>query len=150
MKHIIIYIMPCALFLWIISMLSSCEIETHSKGNIDGNWHLEQIDSLNTGGINDLSNERIFWGVQANLVQLKDYYLPDSIYLMRFHMENDMFTLYEPHINDRDLHDPEVTDVSSLAHFGVNNLRESFQIEKLSANRLILKAEKLRLYFKKF
>ena len=58
--------------------------------------------------------------------------------------------LYEPRINDRDNHDPEVEDVSYLYQFGIYELNETFQIEKLSASKMILKSDKLRLHFKKF
>lgn len=149
MKHGISYITAIILSLWILS-LSSCEIETHSKGNIDGNWHLVEIDTLDTGGINDFRNTRIFWGIQANFVQLKDNDIVDNPLILRFDLTNDMFLLYEPHINDRENNDPEITDISLLSHYGINELRESFLVEKLSATKLTLKSSKLRLFFEKF
>lgn len=30
--------------------LSSCEVETSQNGDLDGFWHLEQVDTLATGG----------------------------------------------------------------------------------------------------
>lgn len=31
--------------------LSSCEVETSQNGDLDGFWHLEQVDTLATGGL---------------------------------------------------------------------------------------------------
>ena len=149
MKHGISYITAIILSVWILSF-SSCEIETHSKGNIDGNWHLVEIDTLDTGGINDFRDFRVFWGIQANLVQLRDNDIVDNPLIIRFDLTNDRFTLYKPHINDRENNDPEITDVSLLSHYGINELYESFLVEKLSATNLTLKSAKLRLFFEKF
>ena len=37
-------------FAVLVFTLSSCEIETSQNGDLDGFWHLEQVDTLATGG----------------------------------------------------------------------------------------------------
>ncbi|MBQ5981751.1 MAG: lipocalin-like domain-containing protein [Prevotella sp.] len=150
MKRSILYVSISILSIWQFFSLTSCEIETHAKGNIDGNWHLEQIDTLETGGSKDIRENRIFWGIQANLVQLRSYYDPENIYILRFSKTDKTFQLYEPRLNDREKHDPAVTDVTLLNPYGINELQESFQIEKLSGSKMILKSAKLRLHFETF
>lgn len=150
MKRGILYtIISCLTLCWLYAM-TSCEIESHAKGNIDGNWHLEKIDTIDTGGTKDVSESLIFWGIQANFVQLRSYYDYEHIFILRFKMNEKTLFLYEPRFNDRDNHDPEVEDLSNLYQFGIYELNETFQIEKLSASKMILKSDKLRLHFEKF
>ena len=149
MKRKILYITTPFLFIWILFSSIGCEMESHSK-EIDGNWHLEQIDTLATGGSLDVREARIFWGIQANLVQLRSNTEYENIFILRFNMNDDTLLLYEPHFSDRETHDPEVTNTMFLNHFGINELQESFLIEKLSTSKMILKSAKLRLYFEKF
>lgn len=133
----------CALF------CVSCEVETHSNGNIDGNWHLVKIDTLATAGTLDLNNSRIFWGFQANMVQLRDNDLPDTVYIMRFAKEDKTLTLSDPHINDREKGDPIAELTPAFLHFGVNKKEEPFTIEQLKSTRMTLLSDMLRLTFKK-
>ena len=47
MKISILCIVPVLLLM----SLTSCEIETSENGDLDGYWHLEQVDTLATGGV---------------------------------------------------------------------------------------------------
>jgi hypothetical protein len=49
---------------------SSCELETSDNGDLDGNWQLLSIDSLNTGGINNVKDKQIFYAVQFHLINI--------------------------------------------------------------------------------
>ena len=53
--------------------LSSCEVETSQNGDLDGFWHLEQVDTLATGGTCNFADKRVFWGCQYKLIQVADY-----------------------------------------------------------------------------
>lgn len=151
MKRSITYIASSILAFWLLHSLTACEVETHAKGNIDGNWYLVQIDTLQTGSTIDVREARIFWGIQTNLVQLKSYYKYENIFILRFNMKDDnTLLLYEPRFNDRENHDPEVKDIAFLTHFGINELQETFLIEQLTTSKMRLKSSKLRLYFEKF
>ena len=41
--------------------LSACEIETHDNGKLDGFWHLEKVDTIATGGVCNMSQQKAFW-----------------------------------------------------------------------------------------
>jgi hypothetical protein len=34
-----------------VMALASCDLHTYSNGQLDGYWHLKEIDTLSTGGI---------------------------------------------------------------------------------------------------
>ena len=53
-------------------LLVSCNVETSDNGPLDGFWHLERIDTLATGGTTDYSSGYVFWGVQMDLIYIKD------------------------------------------------------------------------------
>ena len=55
----------------VLAAIPSCTIETSDNGKLDGFWHLVEIDTLQTGGQKDLSNEKLFWGVEAKLLHLQ-------------------------------------------------------------------------------
>lgn len=131
------------------TLFASCEVETHSNGKIDGNWHLVGIDTLATGGNANLSNNRIFWGFQAGLIQLRDNDRPDTTYIMRFAQDGNTLVLGEPHFNDREQGDPIAEISPTLTHLGVNKTEERFTIEQLKSTRMTLSSDMLRLTFKK-
>ena len=47
----------------VLCFQSACTIEMSDNGDLDGYWHLEQVDTLATGGKLNLSKERVFWGL---------------------------------------------------------------------------------------
>ena len=56
--------------LFLLPFVSSCTIENYDDGGLDGFWHLEQVDTLSTGGSNDLSSVKRFWGFQGKLLAM--------------------------------------------------------------------------------
>jgi hypothetical protein len=127
----------------------SCEVETHSNGKIDGYWHLVKIDTMATGGITDLSEQRIFWAMQANLAKLRDYDQPDSVFIMRFVQDDNTLVLGDIHIYDREQGDPIAELSPALTHLGINKTEEHFTIEQLKSTRMTISSDLLRLSFKK-
>ena len=57
----------------VLCFQSACTIETSDNGDLDGYWHLEQVDTLATGGKLNLSKERVFWGVQHKLISCEHH-----------------------------------------------------------------------------
>ena len=43
-----------------IAAMTSCTIESSDNGKLDGFWHMEQVDTLATGGTQDLSDSLMF------------------------------------------------------------------------------------------
>ena len=71
--------------------LCSCEVETSQNGDLDGFWHLEQVDTLATGGSCSFADKRVFWGCQYKLIQVSDYdYFSDGRgFYLRFEQTSD-------------------------------------------------------------
>ena len=133
-----------------VSCLASCDLETSDNGDLDGFWHMERVDTLATGGVCDLSERRVFWSVQVGLVNVTDYDKEARGYLFHFENVNSSLRLYDPYKDNREEGDIKVEDPSILSPYGVNALDETFRIEGLSANRMTLATDELRLSFKKF
>lgn len=153
MKRLILW----ALLLTLISgMMNSCEVETSDNGSLDGFWHLEQVDTLATGGICDFSDKRVYWGVQYQLVSISDYDLFKGYrgYYSRFTQTHDSLILTKLYRNywhqnvGGDIPVEEVND--SLRSCGINTLEEHFAKESLNNSQMILKNKNLRLHFRKF
>lgn len=131
-----------------LATLTACEIESHSS-KLDGFWHLEQIDTLATGGIMDVSNEKLFWALQTKLLEVSDKATTSKIFFSFHHSDGTLF-LFGPHYLNRPNGDPVVEDPSILAPFGINALEETFDVETLTGSKMTLKSQTLRLKFKKF
>lgn len=156
MKKTFLSIAVCLLSAFSVFTSCSVEIEANGNGALDGFWHLEQVDTLATGGKADLSSRRLFWGVQAKLVSVRDFDKNDNGYYLRFAQTSDSLTLSSPYANN--WHENEqntggdvpVTDATVLAPFGINNLTEGFCKETLKGGTMVLRSKRLRLHFKKF
>jgi hypothetical protein len=131
-------------------LLTACDLETSGNGKLDGYWHLEQIDSISTGSVNNLSQKRLFWAFQAKLLEFTDKDNVNATYLVRFSHSADSLILSEPYRFDRENGDEVLTDAAVLKPYGMNALKETFKIEKLSSSKMILSNSSYRLYFTKF
>ncbi|WP_018464814.1 lipocalin-like domain-containing protein [Segatella paludivivens] len=143
MKRNIIYILSVALSLLVFQ---SCELETSDNGNLDGNWQLIQIDTLATGGRNDVKEYQLFYAVQVRLLCLKAY--NDNISSdMYFHFEHTADSLkLKPASSDGHVMYP----VSALRPYGINKEQEAFKIMLLNSDRMQLRSDSLLLTFRKF
>lgn len=139
-----------------ILTMSSCEMETSSNGLLDGFWHLEQVDTLATGGISDYRDKKVFWGVQYKLLSVSDHdkFYDWHGYYFRFSQTGDSLILSTPYRNKwhqnygGDIPVEEMND--TLRHCGFNALEEHFLKEQLSGNKMVLRNKTLRLKFTKF
>lgn len=130
--------------------LASCELETSSNGHLDGYWHMVSVDTLATGGTCDMSEKRMFWAVQAKLLQLfnRDNALAPSFF-MRFDHGDGTLRLYAPYEDKRSEGDIEVTEPTPLRPFGISATDETFKVEQLSGSHMVLTGATLRLSFRK-
>ncbi len=134
------------------SVLSSCSIETSDNGDLDGFWHLERIDTIATGGINDLSAQPLFWSVNNKLLMLKG---SGSSYYLRFRQTDDSLVVFSPYLEGghEDVEgggDHPVGDPTALWPYGIRRLEEHFVKESLGGSHMVLRSPELRLYFRKF
>lgn len=138
-----------------VTTLASCTLEASDNGKLDGFWHLVSIDTLANGRVGDLSESRVFWGIEGKLIYAKNIYTNSDGYYFRFTQTSDSLVLKEPYANHwhedgtAEGGDIPVTDASVLAPYGINGLEDHFLIEALSGGKMILKSNTLRLMFKK-
>ena len=144
------YVIVMVVALLPLTLLTSGELETSDNGKLDGFWHLERVDTLQTGNSCDLSGELLFWGVEMKLLSVTDrnYRLHSAFF--RFEHSGDILRLYEPRTDDRMNDDPVIDNPSVIAPFGINSLDEKYSVEKLTSGEMVLRTEKLRLVFRKF
>ncbi len=148
MRHSIIrYLFGMTILLsW---MCSSCSLETDGADGMEGFWHLVKVDTIETSGSSDLSEQLLFWSFQARLLELSDHKSGHHAMLLRFEKKESVLRVYEPRLHNSMGGDPVTDDLSYLAPFGISDTDESFTIEQKSGSRMILYNGILRLYFKK-
>lgn len=131
---------------FLLFAFAACELEHSDNGDIDGYWHLESIDTLTTGGHQDVNDRLLFWAVQGNLLEVSDQ---NNKYLFSFTYENETLTLKEPRYDSRNEGDPLVEDVGILQRFGINALEETFAV-KADGSKMTLQSNVVRLNFRRF
>ena len=142
-----LYLMGCVCLL----AVSSCELYTSHNGDLDGYWHLVRVDTLATGVSSDLSETRVFWGVEMRLLQAVDHDHDTGHYgyLFNFEHKGQTLRLYNAHKHERAEGDILVEDVKVIAPLGINALDDIFTVETLNSSDMVLKDNVLRLWFKK-
>lgn len=143
------YCLPVIFFAVITAITTACSLESSDNGDLDGMWRLTAVDTLATNGTKDMEGTRLYWSVQAKLLQLDDKNNTNISLLLRFEHTGNTLRLYEPYIYNRLEGDKPLNDVTLLAPYGINALEESCEVEALSSSKMILKTPSLRLKFKK-
>ena len=130
-------------------LLTSCEIEFSNNGKLDGFWQLIAVDTLATRHTSDLKTSGRTWAFQGRLLEMRDTKGGYSDLYFSFEHRGDSLFLDSPYLSDRDADDIKITDVNIVRPYGVNGLKEGFEIESLSNNKLILRSKTLRLMLRK-
>lgn len=140
----------CLLVCVMVGSLCACEFHAGDNGDLDGFWHLESKEDLQTGEVSYLGDETVFWAYQVDLMYLQG--ASTGTYFLRFQHADNTLRLYEPRNNGGhgEVGDLLVTDPSVLLPYGITALEETFQVEKLNGSTMILCSETYRLTFKKF
>ena len=143
MKRLVYIILACL-------FLASCEIETSGNGKLDGNWQLRQIDTLATSGTCDMTYSYIYWGIEADLLQVRDIDNNRLKIFFRVEKQGDSLRIFNPyHAITKD--DLESLDNDSLLQpLGITGTEEHFLIEQLNSSTLQLKGSAYRLRFRKY
>lgn len=137
--------------LLVLALFSSCELETSDNGDLDGMWHLMQVDNLQTGGIDDVVPQRIYWSFQVRLANLRSLVDGPDVFC-RFERNGNLLRLHSFYFNDRPGGDPAVSDVSLplLKKVMVDSLSQTYRIDDLDASMMVLSTNSLRLHFVKY
>lgn len=130
-------------------LLTSCEIEFSNNGKLDGFWQLIAVDTLATQHTSDLKTSGRTWAFQGRLLEMRDTKGGYSDLYFSFEHRGDSLFLDSPYLSDRDVDDIKIMDVNIVRPYGVNGLKEGFEIENLSNNKLVLRSKTLRLMLRK-
>ena len=127
----------------------SCDIESSKNGNLDGFWHLERVDTISTSGSLDLSQEKLFWAFQKDLLQLRG---DEQEFYLRFNHHDNYLDLSDPRLRDREKDDPaiSISTMYLILPYGINEEEESFQVVTLDNDNMVLRNQNLQLWFRKF
>lgn len=131
-------------------MITSCTLDSSDNGALDGYWQLSSIDTLANGHSVNMRDSGIFWAFNFNLLVTRSTKEPLGEILYDFENTEDNLILSNPYILYRDSSDIKVTDVNLLKKYGVNSLLETFTIEHLNSNKMVLQSNLIRLNFRKY
>ena len=140
-----------SLALLIIFLISSCE-SYQIHGDLDGFWQVTSIENKQTGEITHCKGDT-YYSFQRELV-LISYVSPNiptgltkENYIAYFSHEQDSIIMTDFRIYI-DKNAPQAP-ISKLEKFGLYEIYNKFQIEKLCKNDLVLNTDKVRIVMKK-
>lgn len=131
-------------------MLTACDFEVSNNGDLDGYWQLKQQDTLATGGSTDMRNSGYFWAVQANLLEIRDVQVHQLNILFRFEHKDNKLRLYNPIVDDRIISDSLITTPDILIPYGLQSIDETFSVEELTSDKMVLSNALYRYHFRKY
>lgn len=130
--------------------MTSCDgLEMSQNGKLEGYWHIVEFDTLATGGVCDMSEGTLFLGVQMRLMSFYDSSSKVANLFSHFEKTDSTLRFYDFFRDDRLAGDHRETDISATRLYGINDLNETFYIEHLSSNTMILKGTRLRIKLRK-
>lgn len=130
--------------------MTSCDgLEMSHNGKLEGYWHIVEFDTLATGGVCNMSEGTLFLGVQMHLMSFYDSSSTVANLFSHFEKGDSTLRFYDFYRDDRTAGDHRETDISAMRLYGINDLNETFSIEHLSSNSLVLKGSKLRIKLRK-
>lgn len=143
MKHFLYILLSCL-------FLASCELDVMNNDKMDGNWQLRQMEDLATEEVSDMTYSYIYWGIQDNLLQVRDIDNRNLRIFFRYSLEGNQLAIHSPYqaITKNEL--VPIEDTEMLLPLGITDTEEHFQIEKLSSGTMVLKSASYRLHFRKY
>ena len=143
MKKILYLFLTCIL-------IAACDLEVLDNGKMDGNWQLRQIDTLASKGVCDMTHSYIYWGIQDELLQVRDIDNSNQRIFFHYNKLGDSLTIHSPYLAITKNELEPVEDIEILLPLGITSTEDHFYIEKLSGSTMILKNECYRLHFRKY
>ena len=128
------------------------DFHTSGNGALDGFWQLVQADTLEKGASGDLRPSKIFWSVQADLLELQDLKgdIPSHHVFFRFELKDGSLRLWNPVYDSRVISDSIITDVNTVAFYGICGLKDTLKVLRLDDERMTLENRRLRFHFRKY
>lgn len=123
--------------------LISCR-RTSINGKLDGMWQLMQKEKVDEGSV-DTKEDKIYYSVKLDLISIVKS--GSDEYLGRFHYSGDSLFLSEFRLQG---YNGYLASKEELEIYGLSDVSERFAVETLSSNKMILKSDYSRLYFRKY
>ncbi|MBQ9362180.1 MAG: lipocalin-like domain-containing protein [Bacteroidaceae bacterium] len=148
MKHSIFHL--CTLCLFCV-LCASCENKWPKNGDLDGNWQLLTIE--HKGETTDVKEKQLFLSIQLDLFQLS--VTGDRQRYYGYFDKGDNTIVFRQ-FSDMAENDPATTDnrpltsAAVLHRWGYYTLHETFRIERLSKQEMILQSDSARVTYRKF
>lgn len=114
------------------------------NGKLDGMWQLMKIEKENGEDLNT-KEDRIYYNVQLHLISLTKIGVAE--YIGRFNHVQDSLFIYDFRV---DKNNATLATKEELAPFGLNEVSERFEVEKMDSKDMVLKSKTARLVFRKF
>lgn len=136
----------------LLTALPSCSVlHVSDNDDLDGFWMLTEVDTLATAGNLQMREQRVFWSFQGYLMQTQwlSHNAKDA-FVYRFAHNEDKLVVSSPCLYNRVDGDQPISEVDTLRPMGINDVEESFKIERLDRKRMTLNDGVLRLYFEKY
>lgn len=134
----------------VVAVFCACDnVEYATESHLYGFWHLVSVDTLETQRSADMSQKRIFWSVESNLVELCDR---DGVYpsvICEFERVGDSLRFSTLFFSNRNEGDVLIEDVEALKPYGLSSLQPQMKIEKHASGKLVLNTGSLILKFRK-
>ncbi len=132
------------LLLMILSIaLISCR-RTSINGKLDGMWQLMQKEKVGEGSV-DTKEDKIYYSVKLDLISIVKS--GSDEYLGRFYHSGDSLFLSEFRLQG---YNGYLASKEELEAYGLSDVSERFAVETLSSDKMILKSDYSRLYFRKY
>lgn len=137
--------------LLVCSMFISCD-KMPMNGDLDGMWKIVEIE--HNGIVQNTEDDDLYMSIQLKLFQLSTIPL-NYVYGYFEHKDNKIhFWQFSYYSNNESTADdntriPE-SDKEFLKKWGYYSLDETFEVEKLNRNELILKSNSVRIKYVKF
>ena len=135
----------------VLLSLVACDWETSDNGELDGFWQMTDVDTLATGGHENVKEKALTWSFQGRILEVREAtHKGTPIYIFKFSHEGNVLKAFSPYLNDRDKEDPLVEDVKDIELYGFSALSEQFNVLKLTGSKMILQSATLKLTFRKY
>lgn len=162
-------ILLSALAILMLVATNACD-KLPKNGDLEGNWQLAEItstDDSNQPVTENVKHKKIFWVFQQDLLCIRYYnkaYFPFdanmevheqpqdySEFFGRFNHQSNTLAISQLHVHDTRSTDKLLNaDSRLLKNSGIIGNRETFSIEVLNKEQLILSSGKVRLVFRMF
>ena len=130
--------------------MAACELETSTHGDLDGFWLLTGVDTLATGGHQELRDSSLTWSFQGRILEIRRAsHRYNEAFICKFQHEGGYIRVYDIYTIRREFDDPRVEDLTPLRKYGVNALDERFLVVTLNDDRMVLQSNGLQINFEK-